>query len=177
MPFPEAVERLASEAGLQLPQLSPEAEAREERRANLYDVMDLAQEFFVAQLQTAAGASARGYLSDRGLSGDVQREFGIGFAPNDRHALSKALAAGNIAADQMDEAGLVFRPDDGKSGYDRFRDRIMFPIRDPRGRVIAFGGRAMNPDAPAKYLNSPDTPLFHKGTDFVQHGQGAQACP
>jgi len=164
VPFPEAVERLASEAGLQLPQLSPEAEAREERRANLYDVMDLAQEFFVAQLQTAAGARARGYLSDRGLSGDVQREFGIGFAPNDRHALSKVLAAGNISVDQMDEAGLVFRPDDGKSGYDRFRDRIMFPIRDPRGRVIAFGGRAMNPDAPAKYLNSPDTPLFHKGT-------------
>ncbi len=164
VPFPEAVERLASEAGLQLPQLSPEAEAREERRANLYDVMDLAQEFFVGQLQTSAGAGARGYLSDRGLSGEVQREFGIGFAPNDRHALSKVLSARDISIDQMDEAGLVIRLDDGKPAYDRFRDRIMFPIRDPRGRVIAFGGRAMSRDAPAKYLNSPDTPLFHKGT-------------
>lgn len=164
VPFPEAVERLASEAGLQLPQLSPEAEAREERRANLYDVMDLAQEFFGTQLQAAVGAKARGYLSDRGLSAEVQQEFGIGFAPNDRHALSKALASSNITPDQMDEAGLIIRPEDGRPSYDRFRDRIMFPIRDPRGRVIAFGGRAMNPDALAKYLNSPDTPLFHKGT-------------
>ncbi len=164
VPFPEAVERLASEAGLQLPQLSPEAEAREERRANLYDVMDLAQDFFARQLQAAVGAKARGYLSDRELSAEVQLEFGIGFAPNDRHALSSALASNNIAPDQMEEAGLVIRPEDGGQPYDRFRDRIMFPIRDPRGRVIAFGGRAMNPDALAKYLNSPDTPLFHKGS-------------
>ena len=163
VPFPEAVERLATEAGLQLPQLSAEAEAREVRRANLYDVMDLAQAYFSTQLQSAAGAKARGYLSDRGLSAEVQQEFGIGFAPDDRHALSKILASNNITADQMDEAGLIVRPEDGRPSYDRFRDRIMFPIRDPRGRVIAFGGRAMKPDAPAKYLNSPDTPLFHKG--------------
>ena len=164
MPFPEAVERLASEAGLQLPQLTPEAEAREERRASLYDVMDLAQEFFCTQLQAVIGAKARGYLSDRGLSSEVQQEFGIGFAPDDRHALSRVLAGSSVAPDQMDEAGLVIRPEDGGPSYDRFRDRIMFPIRDPRGRVIAFGGRAMNPDAVAKYLNSPDTPLFHKGS-------------
>jgi len=164
VPFPEAVERLASEAGLQLPQLTPEAEAREERRASLYDVMDLAQEFFCTQLQAVIGAKARGYLSDRGLSSEVQQEFGIGFAPDDRHALSKVLASSSITPDQMDEAGLVIRPEDGGPSYDRFRHRIMFPIRDPRGRVIAFGGRAMNPDAVAKYLNSPDTPLFHKGS-------------
>ena len=163
VPFPEAVERLASEAGLQMPQMSPEQEAREQRRANLYDVMDLAQQFFEDKLQTADGASARGYLSDRGLSAPVQREFGIGFAPNDRHALSTFLRSKDITPDQVDEAGLVIRPDDGKPSYDRFRDRIMFPIRDPRGRVIAFGGRAMAADALAKYLNSPDTPLFHKG--------------
>lgn len=164
VPFPEAVERLASEAGLQMPKMSPEAEAREERRANLYDVMDIAQQFFVDQLQTSQGAAARGYLSDRGLSAKVQQDFGIGFAPNDRHALSRVLAKNHISPEQMDEAGLVTRPDDGKPAYDRFRDRIMFPIRDPRGRVIAFGGRAMSSDAIAKYLNSPDTPLFHKGT-------------
>ncbi len=164
VPFPEAVERLASEAGLQLPQLTPEAEAREERRASLYDVMDMAQEFYCTQLQAAAGANARGYLSDRGLSAEVQREFGIGFAPDDRHALPRVLAENSITPDQMDEAGLIFRPEDGGPSYDRFRDRIMFPIRDPRGRVIAFGGRAMKPDAVAKYLNSPDTPLFHKGS-------------
>ena len=176
VPFPEAVERLAMEAGLEMPKLSPEAEAREERRASLYDVMQMAQDFFASQLQSAAGAKARGYLSDRGLSAAVQQDFGIGYAPNDRHALTKALSAQNVLSEQMVEAGLVIRPDDGKPSYDRFRDRIMFPIRDPRGRVIAFGGRAMSADAMAKYLNSPDTPLFHKGTVLYNQDKARKAA-
>ncbi len=176
VPFPEAVERLAMQAGLEMPKLSPEAEAREERRANLYDVMQMAQDFFTAQLQSAAGAKARGYLSDRGLSAGVQQDFGVGYAPNDRHALTKALTAQNVSPDQMVEAGLVIKPDDGKPSYDRFRDRIMFPIRDPRGRVIAFGGRAMSADALAKYLNSPYTPLFHKGTVLYNHDKARKAA-
>jgi DNA primase len=176
VPFPEAVERLAMEAGLEMPRLSPEAEAREERRSSLYDVMQLAQEYFEDQLQRADGARARGYLSDRGLSAQVQRDFGIGFAPNDRHGLSKFLRSKEIEPDQMVEAGLVIRPDDGKPSYDRFRDRIMFPIRDGRGRVIAFGGRAMSPDALAKYLNSPDTPLFHKGTVLYNMDKARKAA-
>ena len=176
VPFPEAVERLAMQAGLEMPKLSPEAEAREERRANLYDVMQMAQDFFTAQLQSAAGAKARGYLSDRGLSAGVQQDFGVGYAPNDRHALTKALTAQKVAPEQMVEAGLVIKPDDGKPSYDRFRDRIMFPIRDPRGRVIAFGGRAMSADALAKYLNSPDTPLFHKGTVLYNHDKARKAA-
>ncbi|MEE4237042.1 MAG: DNA primase [Anderseniella sp.] len=176
VPFPEAVERLAMEAGLEMPKLSPEAEAREERRSNLYDVMQFAQDFFASQLQSAAAAKARGYLSDRGLSAGVQQDFAIGYAPNDRHALSKELARHKVTPEQMVEAGLVIKPDDGKPSYDRFRDRIMFPIRDPRGRVIAFGGRAMSADAMAKYLNSPDTPLFHKGTVLYNQDKARKAA-
>lgn len=174
VPFPEAVERLAMEAGLEMPKLSPEAEAREERRANLYDVMQMAQDFFASQLQSAAGAKARGYLSDRGLSAAVQQDFGIGYAPNDRHALGKVLARHKVTPDQMVEAGLVIRPDDGKPSYDRFRDRIMFPIRDARGRVIGFGGRVLDGGEP-KYLNSPETPVFVKGHELYGLFEARQA--
>jgi DNA primase len=176
VPFPEAVERLAMEAGLELPRMTPEAEAREKLRASLYDVMQMAQDFFVRQLDTAAGARARGYLTTRGLSAQVQQDFGIGFAPDDRRALSGYLQSKDIDTEQMIEAGLVIKPDDGRPSYDRFRDRIMFPIRDPRGRVIAFGGRAMAADAMAKYLNSPDTPLFHKGTVLYNMDKARKAA-
>ena len=164
LPFPEAVERLAQEAGLPLPKVSPEEEAREQKRTSLYDVMDMAQAYFLAQLEDARGAKARGYLSDRGLPAAVQRDFGVGYAPDDRYALKTHLAEKSVPPDLVQEAGLVIAGEDVPVTYDRFRDRIMFPIRDARGRIIAFGGRALSPDAPAKYLNSPDTPLFRKGT-------------
>jgi DNA primase len=163
MRYPEAVAQLAQDAGLAMPTYSAEEEEREVKRASLYDVMALAQSFFEAELQTARGAKARGYLSDRDLSPAVQQQFGIGYAPDDRSALRTHLAAKDITVDQMAEAGLVVSGDDIPVAYDRFRDRVMFPIRDPRGRVIAFGGRALRADVPAKYLNSPETPIFSKG--------------
>jgi DNA primase len=163
VPFPEAVARLAAEAGLPMPTLSEEEIKREERRASLYDVMELAAQFFEGELQAARGARARGYLADRGLAPAVQKEFRLGFAPDDRSALRSHLAQKGVSLEQMIEAGLIVSGDDIPVAYDRFRDRIMFPIRDARGKVIAFGGRALSKDAPAKYLNSPETALFHKG--------------
>ena len=163
VPFPEAVAQLAQEAGLPMPVVSEADVAREEQRASLYDIMEMASQFFQAELQTARGAKARGYLSDRGLVAAIQKEFGIGYAPEDRAALRTYLADKNISIEQMAEAGLVVSGDDIPVAYDRFRDRVIFPIRDARGRVIAFGGRALRANVPAKYLNSPDTPLFHKG--------------
>jgi DNA primase len=159
--FPEAVERLAGEAGLAMPQVTEADVKREEQRASLYDIMEIAAKFFEAELQSARGPKARGYLADRQLSPAIQKEFRIGYAPDDRSALRNHLAQNKVDPDQMVEAGLIIQGDN--ASYDRFRDRVMFPIRDPRGRVIAFGGRALSKDVPAKYLNSPETPLFHKG--------------
>lgn len=160
--FPEAVERLADEAGVELPKADPRAIEQEQKRASLYDVMALAQQFFIEQLQGSEGATARGYLQQRGLRLETQRRFGIGYAPRERAALKQYLAARGIAHEQMVEAGLLVAGDDIPVSYDKFRDRIMFPILDLRERVIAFGGRAMSPDNPAKYMNSPETPLFSK---------------
>lgn len=162
--FPEAVERLADEAGVTLPKMDPREIEREEKRASLYDVVALAQQFFLEQLQGKQGAAARGYLQKRGLTLETQRRFGIGFSPRDRSALKQFLASRGIEHDQMVEAGLVVAGPDVPVSYDKFRDRIMFPILDLRERVIAFGGRAMSPDNPAKYMNSPETPLFSKRT-------------
>ena len=161
--FPEAVERLAGEAGLPLPTISREEEARDERRKTLHDVMELAAKFFEATLAARAGAKARGYLADRGLDPATQVKFRLGYAPAERFALKEHLGKEGISIEDMIEAGLLVAGDDIPVPYDRFRDRVMFPITDLRGRVIAFGGRALEKDAQAKYLNSPETPLFHKG--------------
>jgi DNA primase len=161
--FPEAVERLAAQAGLPLPQISREEEAREERRKTLHDVVELAAKFFEATLAARAGAKARGYLADRGLDAATQLKFRLGYAPPERFALKEHLGKEGISSEDMIEAGLLVAGDDIPVPYDRFRDRVMFPITDLRGRVVAFGGRALEKDAQAKYLNSPETPLFHKG--------------
>jgi DNA primase len=161
--FPEAVEQLAMEAGLSMPKLSEEDAAREEARTGLYDIMEMAAAFYEAELQSPRGAKARGYLSDRQLTAAIQKEFRLGYAPDDRSALRSHLASRNVPLDKMIEAGLLVAGEDIPVAYDRFRDRVIFPIRDPRGRVIAFGGRALSRDALAKYLNSPETPLFSKG--------------
>ena len=160
--FPEAVERCADMAGMQMPVMDKREQEREEKRSTLFDVMEMAAGYFRDQLQTADGAKARAYLRDRGLSIDVQQFFGLGFAPNNRNALKEYLAAKDVGKDQMEACGLVVFGDGIAVSYDRFRDRIMYPIPDARGRVIAFGGRAMAQDAMAKYLNSPETELFHK---------------
>jgi DNA primase len=161
--FPEAVERLAGEAGLPLPKFSREEEAREEHRKTLNEVVELAAKFFEATLASRAGAKARGYLADRGLDPATQVKFRLGYAPPERFALKEHLGKEGIAAEEMVEAGLLVVGDDIPVPYDRFRDRVIFPITDLRGHVIAFGGRALEKDAQAKYLNSPETPLFHKG--------------
>ncbi|MGM4919961.1 DNA primase [Tardiphaga sp. 813_E8_N1_3] len=164
--FPEAVERLAQMAGVALPAATPDAARHEQRRKTLYDVMDLAAKFFAETLVGRDGARARGYLADRSITPAVQLQFGMGFATENRFALKEYLGAAGIPVPDMIEAGLLIAGDDIPVPYDRFRDRVMFPIADARGRVIAFGGRAMKKDAPAKYLNSPETPLFHKGDNL-----------
>ena len=167
--FPEAVERLAAMAGLPLPAVTPDAARHEQRRKTLYDVMELAAKFFADTLASRHGAKARGYLADRAISPAVQLQFRIGYAPGDtqtRFALKEHLGALGIPVEDMVEAGLLIAGDDIPVPYDRFRDRVMFPITDMRGRVIAFGGRALEKDVPAKYLNSPETPLFHKGDNL-----------
>jgi DNA primase len=164
--FPEAVERLASMAGVPLPAVTPDAARHEQRRKTLHDVMDLAAKFFADTLASRNGAKARGYLADRAISPATQLQFRIGYAPGERFALKEHLGAQGIAVEDMVETGLLIAGDDIPVPYDRFRDRVMFPISDLRGRVIAFGGRALEKDQPAKYLNSPETPLFHKGDNL-----------
>jgi DNA primase len=161
--FPEAVERLAVQAGMPLPKITREAEEQETRRKSLHDVVELAAKFFETTLASRAGAKARGYLADRGLEAATQLQFRIGYAPSERYALKEHLGGQGVSVDMMNEAGLLVHGDDIPVPYDRFRDRVMFPITDLRGQVVAFGGRALEKDVPAKYLNSPETPLFHKG--------------
>src|SRR5258707_4478549 len=161
--FAEAVERLASMAGMPLLAVSPDAARHEQRRKTLYDVMDLAAKFFADTLASRHGAKARGYLGDRAISPAVQLQFRIGYAASERFALKEHLGAQGISVEDMVAAWLLIAGDDIPVPYDRFRDRVMFPITDVRGRVIAFGGRALEKDAQAKYLNSPETALFHKG--------------
>ena len=174
--FPEAVERLAQMAGVPLPKVSHEDEQRDARRKTLHDVMELAAKFFQDTLASRAGAKGRGYLADRGLDPATQLKFRIGYAPGERFALKEHLGSHGIPAEDMVEAGLLISGDDIPVPFDRFRDRVMFPITDLRGRVIAFGGRALEKDAPAKYLNSPETPLFHKGSTLYNIAAARQAA-
>jgi DNA primase len=173
--FPEAVERLAAQAGIPLPKITREAEEQEHRRKSLHDVVELAAKFFEATLASRLGAKARGYLADRGLEPATQLKFRIGYAPGERFALKEHLGAQGISVEMMIEAGLLVHGDDIPVPYDRFRDRVMFPISDLRGHVVAFGGRALDKDAPAKYLNSPETPLFHKGSLLYNGAAARQA--
>jgi DNA primase len=174
--FPEAVERLAGEAGLPLPRSTPEAEAQEERRAGLHEALDMAADFFSATLNGVSGRPAREYLAQRGIAPDSQKQFRLGFAPAEKYALRDHLAAKGVAKETMIEAGLLIHGEDIAVPYDRFRDRIMFPIADRSGRPIAFGGRALTKEVAAKYLNSPETPLFHKGAMLYNHHLARKAA-
>jgi DNA primase len=176
--FPEAVERLAAQAGLPMPVMTAQDREREQKRATLHDVMEMATAYFEAQLQGAAGAKARSYLRDRGLSARTQQTFRLGYAPDSRNGLKEHLASKGVAGEQMEACGLVRAGPDIPVSYDWFRDRIMFPIPDSRGQVIAFGGRALRADVPAKYMNSPETDLFHKSNvlfNFARARQPAHA--
>ncbi|MGI8705663.1 MAG: DNA primase [Sphingomicrobium sp.] len=159
LPFMDAVKELAAKAGMDVPAPDPRAKERAERTASLTDVMAAVQSWYAEQLQGIEGAAAREYLNKRGIDFAAVERFGIGLAPDNRTALKRALA--HLGEDRLIETGMLIKPDDGDT-YDRFRGRLMIPIRDPRGRVIAFGGRILG-DGEPKYLNSPDTPLFDKG--------------
>jgi DNA primase len=161
--FPEAVERLAGLAGLPMPVETQEQREADARRATLGDALEWAAEFFEKQLAAPAGREARAYLDRRQISAASRARFRLGYAPADRHALRDHLAARGATVETMIEAGLLIHGEDIAVPFDRFRNRVMFPICDRAGRVIAFGGRAMEAEAQAKYLNSPETPLFHKG--------------
>ena len=174
--FPEAVERLAAMAGLPLPAATPDAARHEARRRTLHDVMELAAKFFADTLASRFGAKARGYLADRAISPSTQLQFRLGYASGERFALKEHLGSQGISVEDMVETGLLIGGDDIPVPYDRFRDRVMFPITDGRGRVIAFGGRALEKDVPAKYLNSPETPLFHKGDNLYNLSAARQAA-
>ncbi|MGQ3209982.1 DNA primase [Shinella sp.] len=177
--FPEAVQQIADMAGVAMPQPDPQAEQREKERMGLVEVMDMATRFFEDHLQTPAGAKARAYLRDRGLTGRTIETFRLGFAPESRNALKEHLAGKGVPKEAIEACGLVVHGPEIPVSYDRFRDRIMFPILSIREKVIAFGGRAMSPDAPAKYLNSNETELFHKGGVLYNHARarkGAQGA-
>ena len=161
--FPEAVERLAGEAGVPLPAPTVESRESEKRRATAIDVMEMAAAWFEERLRSSKGADARAYLDRRGLGDEVRARFRLGYAPNERYGLRDHLAGKGVEKALMADLGLVVSGEDIAVPYDKFRDRVMFPITDIRGQVIAFGGRAMQADAKAKYMNSPETPLFHKG--------------
>lgn len=171
--FPEAVEKLAGMAGVPMPAISPDVERQEARRRTLHDVMELAAKFFEESLQSRTGARARGYLNDRGLDPSVQARFRMGYAPAERFALKEYLGNKSVPVEDMIEAGLLISGEDIPVPYDRFRERVMFPITDFKNRIVGFGGRALSPDAQAKYLNSPETSLFHKGS-LLYNGANAR---
>lgn len=173
--FPEAVEQIANMAGVPMPKVDAEAARRDEHRTTLMDVMELATSFFQEQLQSSVGARARAYLRDRGLTGRTIETFRLGYAPESRNALKEYLSGKGVPKEQIEACGLVVHGPDIPVSYDRFRDRIMFPILSSREKVIAFGGRAMSPDAMAKYLNSNDTELFHKGNVLYNYARARRA--
>lgn len=160
LPFMDAVKELADAAGMEVPALDPRAQQRAERAKDLYDVMQVAQSWFEEQLGGIDGAQARDYLQKRGIAEATRKRFGFGYAPDSRGKLKAALK--EFGTEKLVEAGLLIEPEGEREPYDRFRGRLTFPIRDRRGRVIAFSARILGEGEP-KYLNSPDTPLFDKG--------------
>ena len=161
--FVEAVERLAQEAGVPIPAPDPRAAEQDRQRQGLADWLELAAKWYEAELRRPVGRDARAYLSRRGLPESDWARFRLGFAPGGRTALKDYLVSKGAQPSELIDAGLLIAPEDGGAPFDRFRDRIMFPITDARGRLVSFGGRAMDATAKAKYLNGPETELFSKG--------------
>jgi len=161
--FREAVERLASEAGMALPEETPFQREREEKKRSLYDVVAAAQQFYRERLAGPGGGAARAYVDRRGLDAGTIERFGLGFAPDGRTVLIEYLTSKGIPLAEIVEAGLAVTPEGQSAPIDFFRNRLTIPIRDPRGRVVAFGARTLLPDGKPKYINTGETPLFHKG--------------
>ncbi|HEX8420666.1 MAG TPA: DNA primase [Sphingomonas sp.] len=171
LPFMDAVKELAQAAGLELPAMDRQSAAKAERARGLHDLMTDAATWFVEQLGGLGGGEARALLDRRGITPETARAFGMGFAPDSRGKLKTALAA--YGDPMLVESGMLIAVE-GKEPYDRFRGRLMIPIRDARGRTIAFGGRILDSGEP-KYLNSPDTPLFDKGRTLYNLDRAAAA--
>ena len=174
--FMEAVEILAREAGMPMPARDPKAQEKTDLRSQLADVMEQAVQFFRLQLKTAAAEASRNYLAHRRLTDQTLEQWEIGYAPGGWQALWDHLHAKGVAEDLILAAGLAKPSTRGGKAYDTFRNRIIFPIRDARGRCIAFGGRAMDPEDKAKYLNSPETELYDKGRSLYNHGPARSAA-
>ncbi len=174
--FMEAVEILAREAGMPMPARDPQAQQKADRNSQLVEVMEQAVQFYKLQLKTGAGAAARDYIAGRKLAPETVERFEIGFAPEGWQNLWDHLTGKNVAPELILEAGLAKASTKGGKPYDTFRNRIMFPIRDARGRAIAFGGRAMDPTDNAKYLNSPETPLFDKSRTLYNYAPAREAA-
>ena len=174
--FPESVEKLAAEAGVELPKWSPEDEAREQKKKSLYDVVELAAKFYEAQLFEPAGREARDYLKGRGLDGAAAKQFRLGYAPSGNNALIHHLTAQNVTQDDIIAAGLARPADDGRPMRDFFYNRVMFPIGDGRSRIVAFGARALEADAKPKYINTGETSLFSKGTQLYNFAAARAAA-
>src|SRR5277367_242754 len=159
--FMEAVERLATEAGLEVPKLSPEMAEAERRRHDLASVLEAAQASYQRRLFLPEGRHALGYLLARGLSEETIRNFALGWTGESRGGLAADLGRDGVTQDQLVESGLMRRDDETGRAFDLFFNRVMFPIRDRRGRVISFGGRILG-DGQPKYVNGPETALFAK---------------
>ena len=172
LPFMDAVKELAEAAGMEVPAADPQAQQRAEKAAGLHEVMEAAQRWFEDQFNGVDGAEARAYLDMRGITDQTRRRFGFGYAPDSRGKLRTALKG--FGNEKLVDAGLLILPEGDREPYDRFRGRLMFPIRDRRGRVIAFSGRILGSGEP-KYLNSPDTPLFDKGRTLFNLDKAAPA--
>jgi len=173
--FPEAVEKLAAEVGVELPKWSPEDEEREQKKKSLYDVVELAAKFYEAQLYEPAGREARDYLKGRGLDSAAAKQFRLGYSPGGNNALINHLTAQNVTQDDIIAAGLARPAEDGRPMRDFFYNRLMFPIGDGRSRIVAFGARALEADAKPKYINSGETSLFSKGSQLYNFA-GARAA-
>jgi DNA primase len=172
--FPEAVEKLAGESGMEVPRDTPEERERQKKRQTLLDVVELAAQVFERTLRMPEGQPGLAYFQQRGLNDETIKRFRLGYAPDGRGRMKAALAREGVDEDLMIASGMVIKPDNDRGGpprdpYDRFRGRVMFPISDRRGRITAFGGRIIG-DGEPKYLNSPETPLFQKrGTLYGLH--------
>jgi DNA primase len=174
--FPEAVEKLAAEAGVELPKWSPDDEAREQKRKSLYEIVELAAQFYESQLRENCGQEARNYLKLRGLDGAAAKQFRLGYAPASGQALTEFLKSKNVTQDDMLAAGLARPSEAARPMRDFFFNRVMFAITDGRGRVIAFGGRALEEDAKPKYINSGESTLFSKGFNLYNFATARAAA-
>ncbi len=174
--FPEAVERLAGEAGVPMPAPDPQYERAAKERLGLIDALEAAAKLFEEALLGPVGREALAYAEQRGMTRETLKEFRVGYAPGSRDTLKSALLKQGFTETQLLDTGLVIKPDDGRPTYDRFRNRLTIPILDVKSRVIAFGARALAPDAQPKYLNSPETRLFDKGSMVYNFARARQAA-